>query len=111
VEADTTSQGNYSDYVSEDIVKDKWTLAAGTTQVEDFTGIRIDRYKNPPAKFTCTTDWKKFKYEPGDIINITTARAIGSTVGGIEDEPFQIVSKNVKKKNKRITFELLQAAG
>lgn len=110
IDVDSTSVANYGE-TKERIRKDKWTRAAQSANVDTYTAALIARYKNPPGIIDVKMDMKKLKYEVGDIIDITSARPIGSGLGGLTNEHFQIINKNLDFQRGTLTFKLLQVAG
>lgn len=104
---DGASQTNWSELRLKEI-KDKWTLAADVSQIQDLEGKILARYANPPAIIPGDVSRSKIALEVGDIVAITTKKAPSTDMNGISNVKFQIVNRNLDHKRDTIRLKLLR---
>ena len=103
---DATSQSNWGETKSKTI-KDKWTDATETAQIQTLEANILARYADAPAIMNVTLDMRKMYLEVGDMVNITTVRAPSSDMTGITGVKFQIVNRNLDFLKHTLKLKLL----
>ena len=105
---DTTSRTNWQENAYKDI-KDKWTKADQSSQVETRSAAIIARYKNPPSILMGELSGRWIALEAGDIVAITTRRYPSADFTGCTNKPYQIVKVTPDWMNGKVTLGMLEA--
>jgi len=105
----STSQTKFQE-VRPYILKDKWTDVVEASQISGLETKILDQFDDMPSRVTINCDAKDIAYEAGDMVGVTTLEAPGANGGGIEDEKYLIVSKNLDFLGDKIVFEGLKVA-
>lgn len=110
VAPDATSQTNWNELRIKEI-KDKWTRPAESSQVQDLETKILTRFANPASVISCEVARSRIYLEVGDIVTVTTKKAPSTDMGGISNEYYQIINRNLDFKRDVIRLKLLAVAG
>lgn len=110
VAPDATSQANWNELRIKEI-KDKWTRPTETGQVQDLESKILARFADPPSILSCEVARSRIYLEVGDIVTVTTKKAPSTDMGGITNERYQVINRNLDFKKDIIRLQLLAVAG
>ena len=89
-------------------VKDKWTLATQSSQIEDRRDIIDGVFSDSPSILSGNLSRKLLWLEVGDMVNITIRRYPKSGGFGITDKKFLLVSRNYHYKDSQVGVSFLE---
>ncbi len=107
---DAASQANWNELRIKEI-KDKWTRPTETGQVQDLESKILTRFANPPSVLSCEVARSRIYLEVGDIVTVTTKKAPSTDMGGITNERYQVINRNLDFKKDTIRLKLLAVTG
>jgi sugar lactone lactonase YvrE len=106
---DTASQTKFQE-IRPFILKDKWTRTEEAAQISALETKILAQFDDMPPMVTITCDAKDIEYEAGDMASVTTLEAPGSSGGGIANEKYLLISKNLDFLGDKIVFKGLKVA-